>query len=163
GERALTREIAQHFQYYGQLGASQQLPFLLEVAAYDLVHLIEACLAADGDAADLADALLERLLQLDQTISSDAEQPSLVGVRRAQLQLAARLLARGDDARARQIAADLAAEPQERLISIADALYVEARPQYWELTERGINFSYLEPEFHSSVEDLLALVAQQRS
>lgn len=168
----LVLEIAAHFRYYGQLAAGAQLPFLLEVAAYDLVHLIEQCRGREHAEAEakadpasdrsLTDALLGVLLELDQTISSDQDQPSLVGVRRAQLQLAAWFASLGDRARAEQIAVDLASEPDRRLRAIAQALYSETRPEYWELTERGINFSYLRPELHKYVEEMLAITSRVR-
>lgn len=146
--------IAEHFRYYGQLAFERQQPFLLEVAAYDLVHLIEAALAreAASDApATVAttDALIGVLLELDLEMQEDAEQPSLIGVRRAQMQLAARLLAREDEPRVARIVSDLRAEPRQRLLRIADGLRNESRQEYWELTERGIHFSYLEPELHT--------------
>jgi hypothetical protein len=164
----LVLEIAAHFRYYGQLAAGAQLPFLLEVAAYDLVHLIEQCRGREQAGADsgsdpsLTDALLAVLLELDQTISSDEDQPSLVGVRRAQLQLAAWFASLGDNARAEQIAEDLASEPDRRLRAIAQALYSETRPEYWELTERGINFSYLRPELHKHIEEMLTMTSRAR-
>ena len=97
-------EVAGRIRFYGRLASASELPFLLEVAAYDLAHMVEA--AADKPAA--RDALLEVLLATDY---EGAENP--LGVRRAQIQLATFFLARGEEAPARRIAADLAAERRE--------------------------------------------------
>jgi len=37
-------------------------------------------------------------------------------------------------------------EDRPRLESIREALQAESREQYWEVTDRGINFSYLPPD-----------------
>ena len=97
-------EVAGRIRFYGRLAGTSGLPFLLEVAAYDLAHMVEA--AADKPAA--RDALLEVLLATDY---EGAENP--LGVRRAQMQLATFFLARGEEAPARRIAADLATERRE--------------------------------------------------
>ena len=95
------------------------------------------------------------LLELDLEIQEDSEQPSLLGVRRAQMQLAARLLANGDQIRVTRILQDLAEEPVARLQRLAQALRDEDRSEYWELTERGIHFSYLEPDLHQHLNTLM--------
>ena len=196
--------IAEHFRYYGQLAVQRGQPFLLEVTAYDLVHLIAAARSHRSTRAEaVTDALLDVLLELDLEIRNATEDPSLLGVRRAQLQLGAFLLSRtaageqpepaagesapagggaedqstegqstGDHSacdhgsrdrinqnRVDRIAADLAAEPVERLESLCRALEREERPRYWELTERGINFAYLEPEHRAQLPELLRRVA----
>ncbi|MFK7913703.1 MAG: DUF2254 family protein [Pseudomonadales bacterium] len=160
GATAGTLTIAEHFRYYGQLAFAQQQPFLLEVAAYDLTHLIETALAHEaqapnGAATQVTDALLEVLLELDLEMQEDTEQPSLLGVRRAQMQLATRLLASGNQQRVNRIIRDLRAEPTARLQRIAQGLRSEDRQEYWELTERGIHFSYLDPKLHAQLEVLM--------
>ncbi len=156
--------IAEHFRYYGQLAHHENQPFLLEVAAYDLVHLIQSCRAReDADPLDITDHLISVLLELDLEILGDREEPSLIGVRRAQMQLAAQLLQLGDTERVARIVADLAAEPEPRLAAINEALRKETRSEYWELTERGIVFEYLAPDLHKQLEVLSDQVAAYRA
>ncbi len=121
-------EVAGRIRFYGRLAGTSGLPFLLEVAAYDLAHMVEA--AADKPAA--RDALLEVLLATDY---EGAENP--LGVRRAQMQLATFFLARGEEAPARRIAADLATERRGLLLTAREELEREVSPQYWEITDRG--------------------------
>jgi len=81
-------------------------------------------------------------------------------VRRAQMQLATFFLARGEEAPARRIAADLATEKRNLLTTAREELEREASPQYWEITDRGANFAYLPPERRAKLGDVLALVEQ---
>lgn len=156
--------IAEHLRYYGQLAHERNQPFLLEVTAYDLVNLLLAAKdAAPGSDLSTADAMLDVLLELDLQIRDERDEPSLLGVRRAQLQLAARLLTAGDEARVQRIVTDLADESQQRLVGICRALENEQRSSFWELTERGVNFGYLEPEHRAHLQALLARIDAARS
>jgi hypothetical protein len=144
-------EIARHFQFYGQLAFSMGQTFLLEVAAYDVMRLLEN--SARSGAQNL-DSLLELLLGFDREIKEENEEEILLGVRRAQIQAATMFLEMGDAARARLIADDLAGEKLDRLERIRDQLLSEDRAQYWELTDRGITFGYLEPQRRVHLETL---------
>jgi hypothetical protein len=146
-------EISGHFRFYGQLGYEEKQPFLLEVAAYDLAHLVEFALAK---APASVDRLLDLFLRLDQESESPEQETRLRGVRRAQVQLATLFLLRRDEARARRIFDDMRHERPERLVSVRDELLSETRSQYWEFTDRGVNFSYLPPEQRERVHDFFA-------
>ncbi|GAB5498795.1 MAG: hypothetical protein PsegKO_11060 [Pseudohongiellaceae bacterium] len=155
GEDTMVREIAQHLQFYGLLSFNQGLPFLLEVAAEDVAELVRAC---DSNHATLLDYLLSVLLELDQKQRQESEEESLLGVRRAQIKLAACLLARGDNERARVICDDLKTEREDRIRQLIDALWAEDRVEYWEFTDRGVNFAYLDPKTRSHLDAILKLV-----
>lgn len=149
GLETATFEVAGRVRFYGRLASASQLPFLLEVAAYDIAHLVEA--AADKPTA--RDSLLEILLSTDY---ENSENP--LGVRRAQMQLATFFLARGDEAPARRIAADLSVERRDLLLTAREELEQEVSPHYWEITDRGANFSYLPPERRAKLGELFALI-----
>lgn len=137
------REIADHFKFYGGFAHKRGQSFLLEVAAGDLTRLVESSL---DSAPALVDDLLSVVLELDQEIRSETQEESLLGVRKAQLQLATLFVVRGDEARARRVCRDLAGERLPRLERIRRELETETRAHYWEFTDRGLNFGYLEPE-----------------
>ncbi len=137
------REIAGHFKFYGQLAHKRGQSFLLEVAAGDLVRLTEASLDC---APGLTDDLLAVVLDLDQEIRSETQEESLLGVRRAQMQLATLFIVRGDETRARRVCRDLAGERLMRLERIRKELEAEERQHYWEFTDVGLNFGYLPAE-----------------
>lgn len=155
GENEMVCEIALHFQFYGLLGYRMNIPFLLEVAAYDLMHLIEVCVDTESE---LVDELLELILTLDQEAKRESQEESLLGVRRAHIQLATFFLAREDETRARRITADLEGERPKRLRKLYEILRTEDRPQYWEFTDRGVNFSYLAPEYRKHLDRVFALL-----
>jgi hypothetical protein len=146
-------EVANRIRFYGRLASRSGLPFLLEVAAYDLAHLVEA--AADKRA--VRDALLEVVLAIDH---EGAEH--LLGVRRAQIQLATFFLARNDEESARRIAQDLASERIGLLAAARDELERELSPSYWEINDRGANFAFLPPERRARLEPFFAMLAALR-
>jgi len=135
-------EIATYIAEYGRIAQKLGLTFLLETAAHDLVELIEA--AADKQL-DAVDPLLDILLDLDEEARAEEQVESLLGVRRAQIQLATGFLLRGWQARADRVVADLATERPERLDRLRIGLETDDRQQYWELTDRGTNFAWLPP------------------
>jgi hypothetical protein len=134
------------------LAFSVNLPFLLEVAAEDIAQLTGRCI--DRDAATM-DRLLALLLDLDQGIKNENQEKSLLGVRRAQLKLAALLMESGDEMRALRICEDFKGETRERKDHLFRTLRSENRREYWEFTDRGVNFAYLSPE-HKRHLDFLA-------
>ncbi len=143
GESRRTFEIAGHLRYYGLTANEMSQPFLLVAVAYDLARLVEC--AVEADRAD-AGALLDLFLQVDREPESPEQEERLRGVRRAQVQLATFFLARGEEPQARRIFEDMRDERHERLAAVREELVAEERAQYWEFTDRGVNFGYLPPE-----------------
>ena len=143
-------EVAKRIRFYGRLAGGSGLPFLLEVAAYDAAHLVEA---AGGNPA-VRDALLDVVLTIDQ---EGAEH--LLGVRRAQIQLATFFLARGEAEPARRIAQDLVRERPALLAAARDELERELSPSYWEINDRGANFAFLPPERRAKLDAFFAILA----
>ena len=135
--------IAEYFRYYGQLSYKIGQTFLLEAVAYDLVQVIQTGLDIHSL---VVDPLINLLLDVDKESGSQAQEASLLGVRRAQVQLATLFLVRGEDERAKRVCEDLKHERRERLIQIRDELMAEDRPRFWEFTDRGVNFAYLPPK-----------------
>jgi hypothetical protein len=117
------------------------LGFVTETAAYDLGALCE--LACELDA-PVHDRLLGTLLEIDKEAETSAEEKALRGVRKAQAKLATYYLSRGMVARARQIYDDMAQEATERLRSIRDEMLSITSKEFWEITDRGTNFDYLD-------------------
>jgi len=143
GDTRRTLEIAGHLRFYGQLAYERGQSFLLEAVAYDLARLVEHAIETDRPEAA---PLLDLFLDVDREPESPEQEERLRGVRRAQVQLATFFLARGDEPRARRIFEDMKDERRERLAAVRDELVAEERAQYWEFTDRGVNFSYLPPE-----------------
>ncbi len=144
----LVVEIAEYIKFYGQTAFGMQLAFLLETAAYDLCMLIEQA-SFRGSIAH--DRLLAIFLELDREPDADGtpQEASLRGVRKAQIKLATHYLGLDTEegtAYARRIHDDMRLEKRERLTSIRHELERVQDSEYWEVSDRGINFEWLPPE-----------------
>jgi hypothetical protein len=144
GNDRLVVEVATYMKFYGQLAFSSNLAFLLETVAFDLSMLLEAAHAGN---AGCHDELLSVFLDVDREPEGNrTQEASLRGVRKAQIRLATWYLAAGDDGRADRIAKDMAGEPKDRLRSIRGELERVTDQEYWEVSDRGVNFEWLPPE-----------------
>lgn len=152
---ALIETIAHYLQLYGHLAFGRGQAFIFEVAAYDVVRLLEHQVARG---APTVDSLLRLLLDFDRDVERAEDEAGQMGVRRAQIQAAAMLLDFGDEERATRIAQDLAGEDRRRLNKLRDQLRTENRAQFWELTDRGVNFGYLEPGRRALLDRVFGLI-----
>ncbi len=141
GARAI--EIAKYFKYYGLLSFNAKLPFILETVAYDMCSLIEFAFDAKCPATS---QLLRIFLQVDKESENETQETALRGVRKAQLKLASYFLVCGDERLARDVFRDMRDERPERLASIRDELLAVESREFWEVSDRGENFDYLNPE-----------------
>jgi hypothetical protein len=139
GARAV--EIGKYFKYYGLLSFHAKLPFILETVAYDMCALTEHAFEQQSPATS---ALLHIFLQIDKEGENAMQENSLRGVRKAQLKLASYFLLRDEERLAREIWTDMRDERPERLASIRDELLAVESREFWEVSDRGVNFDYLE-------------------
>lgn len=147
-------EIARYFKYYGQLSYQVKLPFILETVAYDLCALNE--LAFDRKSA-VADELLGIFLKVDKEGEAEAEQEaSLRGVRKAQVKLATYYLVKGATDRAHRVYEDMKAEDPVRMASIRDELLSVHSPEFWEISDRGVNFDFLDTDRKKTLDRFFA-------
>ncbi|MDJ0656080.1 MAG: DUF2254 family protein [Xanthomonadales bacterium] len=160
GESGPVPEIARHFQYYGLLGFKMEQAFLLEVAAYDLYRLIHHSLKQDSH---LVDELLGLLLDLDQEIKSENGESSLLGVRRAQVQAATLFASSGDEQRLQRVIDDLKTEAPDRLWEVQKQIMEVRQAQFWEFTDRGVNFHYLPKNLRQHIPRVLHWLEQNQS
>jgi hypothetical protein len=109
--------------------------------AHDLSALCERAFEQGSTAHE---ALLKTLLEVDEEAEPSAEEKALRGVCKAQVKLATYYLHRGAEKHARTIYADMIHENPARLASLHAELAQASAKDYWEITDRGINFSYLD-------------------
>lgn len=135
--------IAGHIKYYGGISYEKRLAFVTETVAYDLGAL---CEFAHDRESSVEDKLLSCFLEVDPS-SSDGEiqESSLRGVRKAQVKLATYYLMTGAEPLARRVWEDMRDESAERLRSIRDEMIGIVTKDFWEISDRGGNFDYLEP------------------
>jgi hypothetical protein len=141
GHFDLALEIGRYLKYYGQTAHAMDLGFVTETAAYDLEALCErACELGAG----CHDALLRVFLEVDKEPETKSEEKTLRGVRKAQIKLATYYLLQGQEEHARAIQRDMRHERPERLASIRAELEAITARDFWEVTDRGVNFDYLD-------------------
>jgi hypothetical protein len=144
--------ISERLKFYGQLAFKMKLPFILETVAYDMCTLLER--AADEPCED---ALLTVFLDVDRAAEDDqAQEASLRGVRKAQVKLATWYLAQGRNALAKRIHDDMRTEPRARLEAIHRELRSVVDAEFWEVSDRGVNFEYLPPERREKLDAFFA-------
>jgi len=142
GEGAQALDAARFMSYYGHVGYDMNLPFVTETVAYDLSTL---CQTAHALKSAEEDGILGHFLELDRPLRARQQERALLGVRKAQIKLAAYYLSVGEAARANAIAADMKDEPPERIASLRAELERATSKYFWEITDRGRNFEYMPP------------------
>ncbi len=144
-------EICRCFKYYGQLGFAGGLPFVLETTAYDLCAINELAFELGSECRD---TLLSIFLEVDKEAEEGHElEASLRGVRKAQIKLAAFYLERGATSPARAVQEDMQKELPSRLRSIRQELESIKTEDFWEISDRGVNFDYLEPKRRAMLDE----------
>ncbi len=133
-------EGVKHMLYYGHVSFDMKLTFVTETVAYDVSAL---CQYAAEVGATEEDQMLEHFLQLDRPLRVRSQESALLGVRKAQVKLAAYYLAHGQEDKARVISQDMEGEPQERLVAIRHALESVKSKDFWEIIDRGRNFEFM--------------------
>jgi hypothetical protein len=143
GRESVAVEAAGFLTYYGHASFDMNLTFVTETIAYDMSTL---CQYAHERQAECEAALLDEFLQLDQPRRIRSQEKALLGVRKAQVKLAAYYLMRSEVHRARLICDDMRVEPVERLRAIRNGLGTVTSKEFWEVIDRGRNFEYMPPE-----------------
>ncbi len=133
-------DAVKHMNYYGHVSYDMNLSFVTETVAYDVAAV---CEHAHTRGIPEQEAMLDLFLELDQPLRVMKQEPGLLGVRKAQVKLAAYYLEAGEEAKARRIADDMQHEPRERLENIADQLARVQSKDFWEIIDRGRNFEYM--------------------
>lgn len=140
GNGAAALQGVEHMNYYGHVSFDMKLTFVTETVAYDVSAL---CQYAHDLSAPEERAMLDQFLELDRPLRVRSQENALLGVRKAQVKLAAYYLSIGEEGRARLICSDMAGEPAERLLTIRHALENVQSKDFWEIIDRGRNFEYM--------------------
>ncbi len=148
-------EIGRSLAYYGQAAHEMDLGFVTETVAHDLARLCELAFARGSGCHD---ALLGIFLDLDRPGAKQAGQPTLRGVRKAQVRLATFYLARRAGAHAGRIAAGMRGEAPERMASIERELRSASDREFREITDRGASLDALDDERRGRLDEFFALL-----
>lgn len=140
GCRGRALEGVRHMTYYGHVSFEMKLPFVTETIAYDIATL---CQVAHEQRSPDESAMLQVFLELDRPLRASSQKSALVGVRKAQVKLAAYYMTQGQNEEARLIAQDMEQEPREGLAAIRNQLEAVTTKDFWEIIDRGRNFEYM--------------------
>jgi hypothetical protein len=140
GESAAALGGVRHMNYYGHVSFDMKLPFVTETVAYDVSAL---CQYAHELGMSVERDMLELFLELDRPLRVRSQESALLGVRKAQVKLAAYYLLQGELDKAKLISRDMESEPQDRLATIRQSLERVTSKDFWEIIDRGRNFEYM--------------------
>ncbi|MEQ1490116.1 MAG: DUF2254 family protein [Terricaulis sp.] len=136
-------DCVRHMKYYGLVAFDMDLHFVTETVAHDMSTLAQL---ANQVGSPVEKAILAEFLELDRPPFVRGQDKALMGVRKAQVKLAAYYILTEQEDRARSIANDMRDEPIERLALIRRQLENVANKDFWEITDRGRNFEYMPPK-----------------
>jgi len=142
GNGAAALDGVRHMKYYGHVSFDMNLTFVTETVAYDISSL---CEYAHELGSSEEDTMLDNFLELDRPLRVRSQESALLGVRKAQVKLAAYYLLKGEVGKARTISKDMQDEPQDRLLAIRHSLEQVTSKDFWEIIDRGRNFEYMPP------------------
>jgi hypothetical protein len=157
----LSLQIADRLSYYGDAAASGPLLWMSAAAAYDLRILAETAQARGA-----ADAVVGSIVGnvVDTVRRAEAKHsPALPQLYKMVAALGAAFLHRGEGEHVRVLCELLADVPDEDLERLCAELMAVVDPVFWELTDRVINFDYVEPEVRAHLPELIALVPSNRT
>ncbi len=138
----LSRRIAFYFKDYGEIGLIQKgLPFVMYNAAFDLGSMVAR--AYDKKLENIKEILLI-FLELEDKVDKQKDAFAFMGIRKSQLILATYLLSKGDRLLLPIIVEDLKNETLDILVQLRDSLLAVKDKKYWEITDRGYNFEYID-------------------
>lgn len=139
----LAEKIAFYFKYYGQIAQNYNIPLILITASFDLAYLLEKAYLMKLPSLE---NLMKIFLEIDDNPATQSNEFELRSVRKAQLMFASFLLSHGDSEVVQQIVADMKDEPQERMEAIRSEMLAVTERKFWEVTDRGVDFFFMEEE-----------------
>jgi len=138
----LAVRISHHLCYYARIAEAQGVQFVAETVAYDLQVLNRV--AYQQDCPRTAE-LLAAFLELGATLRRRGFTRALRGVYKMWLALGAFYLSVGAESLQQQVQAALRDVEPDVLTELGEELLSVTEPEFWEITDRGVNFDYLDP------------------
>lgn len=157
----LTLEIADRLSYYGDAAASGPLLWMSAAAAYDLRILAESAFSRDA-APQVICAIVGDLL--DTVHRGEVKgSPAMPQLYKMALALGAYFLAHGAVEHARLLTSQLDRVPRPILEHGCTELMAIEDPVFWELTDRVVNFDFVEADVRKHLPALLDMVVKDES
>ena len=148
----LAVRISDYLCHYARAAEEQEVGFVAETVAYDLRVLNQVAYEQEWPRAS---DVLAAYLALAESLQSGGYRQAVAGVHKMYLGLGAFYLSKGADALAEQLRVVLRRVEPESLARLGAELLSVTEPEFWEITDRGVNFYYLEPQVRASLRELL--------
>jgi len=138
----MSAKILFYFKYYGETCLQQGLWFVMVTAAFDLGGLVAT--AFDKKMENL-ERLVSIFMSLEDNVDPKKDFMAFDAIRKAQIILGTYMYSQGETRVLKLVIADLLGETTEKLINYRDALLAVKSRKFWEVTDRGYTFEYMEP------------------
>ena len=149
----VTLEIATRLGYYGDAAASGPLLWMAAASGYDLRVLAQHCHERGADRAITA-AIVADLIETVRR-SEAKHSPAVPQLHKAVAALGSFFVVHGEPEFVRQLRGELDRLPEEALDRIHRELVAVEEPAFWELTDRVVNFDYLEEDVRAALPQFL--------
>ena len=146
-------EISKHLTYYAELARMAGLPFIYELAAYDLENMVEC---AYPKKATVREEMLGLLLSLDAL-------PGSSRIVKAKLLAGGFFRANTLNEEAARVKGHLSVLPQALVESAVRDLVETHSPVFWEVTDRQVNIDYVDEERRRQIQVLVASIEFTKS
>ena len=146
-------EISKHLTYYAELARMAGLPFIYELAAYDLENMVEC---AYRKKATVREEMLGLLLSLDAL-------PGSSRIVKAKLLAGGFFRANTLNEEAARVKGHLSVLPQALVESAVRDLVETHSPVFWEVTDRQVNIDYVDEERRRQIQVLVASIEFTKS
>jgi len=155
----LTLEIADRLSYYGDAAASGPLLWMSAAAAYDLRILAESA-HGRGVTPEVVGAIVGNLLDTIRRAEAKGS-PALPQLYKMALALGAFFVLHGEDRHARTLRTQLVPVHQPILDRACQELMAVDDPVFWELTDRVVNFDFVEADVRKRLPEFLAMTVDE--
>ena len=153
GQHKAASDGVKYMKYYGLVSFDMDMSFITETVAYDLAALAQH---ANEHASPSEQSIVADFLELDRPPFVRGQEKALMGVRKAQVKLAAYYICNDQEERARAIADDMRDEPADRLRHIKRQLEAVENKDFWEIIDRGRNFEYMPQDLRACLPKFFA-------
>lgn len=139
----LGEKVLNHFLYYGEqcMGRGEGLDFALAISTFDIGSMVAT--AYDKKLKNVKE-LLKIFMAAEDRVNREKDKVVFMMIRTAQLILATYLFSRGDQELLPFIIEDLKNETFDQLIRWRDMLLAITDRKFYEITDRGYNFLYID-------------------
>ena len=150
-DEELAKKIVFYFKFYGQAAQTYNIPLILVTVCFDMVAILKRAYLLKSPSLD---QMLNLFLEVDDSPATRSNEFELRSVRKAQINFASFMLAHQEYALLQRIVEDIIEEPLDRMQAIHKEMMGVTSRKFWEITDRGVDFFYLEEKEKELVEQL---------